>query len=134
MRFEFQPAPPLGVDPLWFAYSLAYALVEGAAEKLDVPSNDLNATVAPNTASVIPPLVLYDSVPGGAGLVSRLEEETMLRACLETALQRVSGICGCGKDSSCYGCLRSYRNQFAHQELRRGPVAAYLANLFAVWN
>lgn len=133
LRFEFQPALPLGMDPLWFAYSLAYALMEGAAAKLDVPPNDLNVTVAHNALSIIPPLVLYDSVPGGAGLVSRLEDETMLRACLEAARQRVSGVCGCAPDTSCYGCLRSFRNQFAHQELRRGAVADYLTNLLAAW-
>lgn len=32
-------------DPVLFAYSLAYALVEGAAEYLEVPSTDLSATV-----------------------------------------------------------------------------------------
>jgi len=133
LRFEFQLAPPPDVDPLWFAYSLAYALLESAAAKLDVPPNDLNATVAHNAASALPPLVLYDSVPGGAGLVSRLENETMLRACLETARQRVSGACGCGDDTSCYGCLRSFRNQFAHQYLQRGPVFQYLETILSIW-
>lgn len=36
---------------------------------------------------------------------------------LENARKRVQGGCGC--DSSCYGCLRSYRNQFAHPHLNR---------------
>lgn len=84
-------------------------------------------------ASALPPLVLYDNVPGGAGLVSRLENETMLRACLETARQRVSGACGCGDDTSCYGCLRSFRNQFAHQYLQRRPVFQYLEFILSIW-
>ena len=39
---------------------------------------------------------------------------------LANARKRVRGNCGC--DSSCYGCLRSYRNQFAHPHLDRRYV------------
>ena len=120
------------IEPVWFAYSLAYALVEGAAEVLEVPSTDLNATVA-YSESHVPPIILYDNVPGGAGLVARLEKEDVLRACLEAAKERVSGKCGCEENTSCYGCLRSYRNQFAHQHLQRGPVVQYLKTLLSKW-
>ena len=133
LRFQFRLEPPSGADPLWFAYSLAYALVEGAAETLSVPSTDLSATVAHDAGTRIPPIVVYDNVPGGAGLVSRLENEELLRATLSTARARVSGNCGCGADTSCYGCLRSYRNQFAHQHLQRGPVFNYLETLLGAW-
>ncbi len=121
------------MEPVWSAYSLAYALVEGAAEVLQVPSIDLSVTVAYSSGETIPPIVLYDNVPGGAGLVARLEEKEVLRACLETAQKRVSGGCGCDENTSCYGCLRSYRNQFAHQHLRRGPVMHYLEAVLAEW-
>ncbi len=72
-------------------------------------------------------------MPGGAGLVARLEEKEILHACLEAALGRVNGGCGCGKNDNCYGCLRSYRNQFAHQHLKRGPVMHYLRTLLEDW-
>ena len=121
------------IDGIWFAYSLACALVEGSDEILEVPPSDLNATVAYSSESIIPPIILYDNVPGGAGLVARLEEKEILRACLETALGRVNGGCGCGEDDSCYGCLRSYRNQFIHQHLKRGPVMHYLKSLLEKW-
>jgi len=122
------------VDPIWLAYSLAYSLIEGSsAEILEVPSTDLSATVAYSTDSAIPPIVLYDNVPGGAGLVARLEEKEVLRACLEAALDRVSGKCGCDENTSCYGCLRSYRNQFAHQHLRRGPAMHYMKAVLEKW-
>ena len=55
--------------------------------------------------------------PGGAGLVAQLERESVFDAVLRNARERVRGSCGC--DSSCYGCLRSYRNQFAHSHLNR---------------
>lgn len=120
-------------EGIWFAYSLAYALVEGSAEVLEVPPTDLSATVAYEGGSPIPPLVLYDNVPGGAGLVARLEDKELLHACLKATLDRVNGSCGCGENDSCYGCLRSYRNQFAHQHLKRGPVMRYLNRILKQW-
>jgi len=136
LQVQFLPKPNGGVEFGWFGYSLAYALVEGAAssEVLEIPSADLNATVAFAGGSLpVPPIILYDNVPGGAGLVARLEGETLFRASLAAALDRVSGKCGCGDNTSCYGCLRSYRNQFAHQNLQRGPVMRYLSDLLQKW-
>ena len=134
LQLQFHPAVTGRLQWAWFAFSLAYALVEGAAEVLEVPSTDLSATVAYGTEHhSTPPIVLYDNVPGGAGLVARLEGEEVLRLCLETARKRVDGDCGCDEDTSCYGCLRSYRNQFAHPHLQRGPVFHYLDTLLGQW-
>ncbi|NQT21628.1 MAG: DEAD/DEAH box helicase [Planctomycetes bacterium] len=125
---ELQFNVPLQEDtsPVWFAHSLAYALVEGAAERLEVPSTDLNVTVGKCEQLIVPPVILYDNVPGGAGLVARLEDKTVLKECLTIARERVGGACGCDEDTSCYGCLRNYRNQFAHPQLQRGPVLRYI--------
>lgn len=114
------------IDNVSFGLSLAYALVEGAAEVLEVPSTDLNTTVHYGADMSVPPIVFYDNVPGGAGLVTRLEDEKVFMECLRTAKDRVDGRCGCGEKQSCYGCLRSYRNQFVHDRLQRGPVLDYL--------
>lgn len=35
---------------------------------------------------------------------------------LESAYKRVTN-CDCGEETSCYGCLRSYRNGRVHEEL-----------------
>jgi len=112
LQLQFYSALEAGPDPVWFTYSLAYAVVEGAAETLEIPSIDLSATVTNRERYSVLPIVLYDNVPGGAGLVARLETEAILNACLHAAQRRVSGGCGCGPDTSCYGCLRNYRNQF----------------------
>lgn len=120
-----------------FTSSLAFAVVEGAAspDVLEVPSSDLSATVAWGSEdNGVPPIILYDNVPGGAGLVARLEDESIFRATLRAALNRVSGRCGCDESTSCYGCLRSYRNQFVHQSLRRGPVKQYLETVLSRWS
>ncbi|MFH1932542.1 MAG: DEAD/DEAH box helicase [Pseudomonadota bacterium] len=133
LQLQFHPKFDGDIEPVWFAYSLAYALVEGAAEVLEVPSNDLSATVAHGEQYPVPPIIIYDNVPGGAGLVARLEKGDDLKKCLETAQKRVGGNCGCDENTSCYGCLRSYRNQFAHQYLQRGHVKHYLEVLLSKW-
>ena len=129
LRVQFLANPKSPVDSLWFIYSLAAALVEGSAEVLQVPAADISVTVGHLGASRMPPIILYDNVPGGAGLVSRLESPLVFQDVLRTALQRVSGQCNCGEDSSCYACLRSYRNQFAHAHMQRGPVFHYLRDV-----
>ena len=101
----------------WDAYSVAYAVLLGAADTLEVPDTDLNVTITGGERPGESAVVLYDNVPGGAGLVAQLEKEKLFRDILDAAIKRVQGNCGC--DSSCYGCLRSYRNQFAHAQLER---------------
>jgi ATP-dependent helicase YprA (DUF1998 family) len=133
LQLQFRRVPQNLTDPVWFAFSLAYALAEGAAEVLEVPSVDLSTTVAHCEQHGLPPIILYDNVPGGAGLVARLERENVLKASFEAALKRVTGECGCAENTSCYGCLRNYRNQFAHDKLQRGPVQQYLSEILGVW-
>jgi hypothetical protein len=134
VRLDFHvPGPSDAIVREWFGHSLAYALLEGAAEALQVPSTDLNVVVTYRGSGEGPSMVLYDDVPGGAGLVARLEREEVLRESAVNALQRVEGRCGCDSDSSCYGCLRTYRNQFAHHGLMRGPVKDYMSTVLELW-
>jgi ATP-dependent helicase YprA (DUF1998 family) len=132
LQLQFHRAPPNG-DIVHFAFSLAYAIVEGAAAVLDVPSVDLSTTVTHSDQHGVPPIILYDNVPGGAGLVARLEGEKVLKDCLQAASKRVAGACGCAPKTSCYGCLRHYRNQFAHPYMERGPVHDYLESILREW-
>ena len=108
----------------WDAYSLAYALLLGAAQTLQLPDNDLNVTITGGEGPDTYAIILYDNVPGGAGLVANLCDEDILRETLKKSQERMSGECGC--DSSCYGCLRSYRNQFAHPHLNRKRALEFL--------
>jgi hypothetical protein len=133
LQLRFHNTPQGEIDVVPFTLSLAFAIVEGAAEVLEVPSTDLSTTVTHSSQPPLPPIILYDNVPGGAGLVARLEREEVLRDCLRAALKRVEGACGCAPNTSCYGCLRSYRNQFAHQLLQRGPAHEYLASVCSAW-
>ena len=116
-----------GLTDQWQAYSLAYAIALGASETIDVPDTDLNVTItggAIGEAAEEIAIVLYDNVPGGAGLVTQLEDERVFKDMISSAQKRVEGNCGC--DSSCYGCLRSYRNQFAHPHLDRTKALKFL--------
>ena len=119
-------------DRLWFYHSLAYAVVHGAAEVLEVPRQDLSVTVR-TSAPDAHEIVLYDAVPGGAGLVARLQEPETFREVLDAARARVADCRGCAPDASCYACLRHYGNQFAHPRLKRGPVARFLAEMLEAW-
>ena len=113
-----------GLRDEWQAYSTAYAVLLGVAETLDVPDTDLNVTIAGTSNPGEAAIVLYDSVPGGAGLVAQLGCKRVFDEALGKARERVQGNCGC--DSSCYGCLRSYRNQFAHPHLDRNRALEVL--------
>jgi ATP-dependent helicase YprA (DUF1998 family) len=117
-----------------FWLSLLYALLEGASAALSIRRQDLDGCLYPYAGrSIAPALVLFDDVPGGAGHVHRVGES--LEAVLHAALNRVDGRCSCGGgadgpgDTSCYGCLRNYRNQFCHDQLRRGDALRFLQRL-----
>jgi hypothetical protein len=47
---------------------------------------------------------------------------------LETALGRMAR-CECGAETSCYGCLRNFRNQAFHEQLRRADALGFLERL-----
>ncbi len=121
------PVPPVE----GFYESLLYAILEGVARALNISRDDLDGCLY--TAPGQPgrrDLILFDSVPGGAGHVQRLlDEPGALRRAVAAAAQRVDGGCGCGEETSCYGCLRRYDNQALHSKLRRGPVKRFLQQL-----
>jgi hypothetical protein len=133
LRFTL-PTTNVTMDHYWFAYSLGTALAEGTSEELEFPSTDLNVTVVKDPFYDSYQIVLYDAVPGGAGLVGRLEEKEVLYKVIKNAYDRVRGECGCSEEASCYSCLRSYRNQFAHPKMQRGPVKQYLFAVLDSWN
>jgi ATP-dependent helicase YprA (DUF1998 family) len=104
--------------------SLLYAVVEGVSLVLDIERNDLDGCLYPMAGDPYSPaLVLFDDVPGGAGHVRRINNETLLKEVLETTLRFVS-TCECG--TSCSGCLRNYKNQSWHEILDRLIVKDFL--------
>ena len=107
--------------------SILYALLEGASDSLDISRDDIDGTLYPRAGGEIS-LVLFDTVPGGAGGACGSRSFPQV---LETALRRMAR-CECGEETSCYGCLRNFRNQAFHDELRRGDAMGFLAPLIGV--
>jgi hypothetical protein len=102
--------------------TLLYALLEGASDALGISRDDINGCL--DRSGITPSIILFDETAGGAGHVKRIysQMESVLRA----AYLRVDGHCGCGEETSCYGCLRCYSNQLDHEILSRGMAKEYL--------
>lgn len=111
--------------PMW--RSALYALLEGVSDRLDINRDDIDGTLYPKPEGQIA-LVIFDAVPGGAGGAVRIARS--FPEVLEAAFNRVAR-CDCGEETSCYGCLRNYRNQSFHEELRRGAALRFLTPLLS---
>jgi len=99
--------------------SVLYAILEGASSALGISRNDIDGCVTGKNQ-----LILYDDTPGGSGFVKHVFDH--LEEVLNAALKKVDGFCGCTRETSCYGCLRNYGNQFYHDVLSRGLAYDYL--------
>ena len=99
--------------------SVMYALLEGASAELDISRSDINGCVTGKGQ-----IILYDDTPGGSGFVKNILEH--LDDVFVRAMEKVSGTCGCTEETSCYGCLRNYGNQFFHDVMSRGMAYRYL--------
>lgn len=95
------------------ADSVLAALIAGTSG-LGISSGDIDGVIRRRTGG--PSLVLFDTVPGGAGHAMYLKEH--VSALLDCA-RDVAAACECAEDSSCYGCLRLYSNQAVHDLLSR---------------
>ena len=111
------------VEDKWL--SLLYALLEGASEALEISADDIDGTLS-WTGDGRRSIALFDTVPAGAGAVKQIAEN--LGKVLSTANSRVAD-CDCGVETSCYGCLRSFRNAREHDRLSRAGAVDLLADL-----
>ncbi|MCM3800205.1 DEAD/DEAH box helicase [Caldibacillus thermoamylovorans] len=109
--------------------SLLYSIMEGASMELGIARNEIGGTLyrASGEDLINTSIILYDDVPGGAGHAKKISKQ--LIGVLENAKIKVAGTCGCAEDTSCYGCLRSFENQFYHDILQRGIAYEYLSDL-----
>jgi ATP-dependent helicase YprA (DUF1998 family) len=90
---------------------------------LDINPDDVGGTLHHSESGVLT-LVIYDTVPGGAGHARRIAKR--LEAVATAALDRVER-CQCGEETSCYNCLRGYRNEMWHDMLERGAAIRVLS-------
>nr|WP_246497430.1 DEAD/DEAH box helicase [Sphaerisporangium rubeum] len=117
-------ALPLSATPE-SCYSVLYALLEGAAERLELSRDDIGGTLYSRPGGQLS-LILFDAVPGGAGSVLRIARA--LDGVVQAAYRRVTD-CDCGEETSCYGCLRSFHNQSHHEVLSRADAIGTLRPL-----
>jgi ATP-dependent helicase YprA (DUF1998 family) len=101
-----------------FWHSLLYGFLDSISTVLGVDRNDIDGCIYYKDRSH-PSLIIFDNVPGGAGYTK--EVPIQLDKILHTISERLKE-CSCGPETSCYGCLKNYKNQFAHDVLKRGLV------------
>ncbi|MGD9525496.1 MAG: Zn-binding domain-containing protein, partial [Pseudonocardia sp.] len=123
VELAFEPLIAL-TAPMGTLRSAVYALLEGAATALEISRDDIDGTIHVSRSSKT--LVLFDTTPGGAGNALRIADA--LPAVIATAIERMNN-CDCGIETSCYGCLRNYRNDRYHEQLVRGDALALLHEL-----
>jgi hypothetical protein len=104
--------------------SVMYALLKAASQVLDIEGTDINGCPFASNSSTQYSIILYDSVPGGAGHIHRIAaDKTVFKSVIEKAY-KICKECDCSP--SCYKCLRDYYNQDSHSVLNRNAVSEFL--------
>ncbi|MCH9662645.1 MAG: DEAD/DEAH box helicase [Gammaproteobacteria bacterium] len=106
------------------AYSVAEALRMGAANVLDMETDDLQILTIARTGVEEVDVLLYDPMPGGSGLLEQLVErwsEVIVAA--RFVVEQCTGEC----EAACVDCLMTFRNAFYHRYLNRHSAARQLA-------
>lgn len=106
--------------------SVMYALLNAISRELNIERRDIKACLkwSVDNGQRHHSIIIYDSVPGGAGHARRLvTKEGGLYRIFMSALKAMED-CDC--DPSCYKCLRSYENQRVHDKLDRKLAIEFL--------
>lgn len=110
--------------------STMYAILYAISDELNIERKDIKACLSLKVVNDRKnyAIIIYDSVPGGAGHSRRLvtADGKMLYRIIEVALRKIEN-CNC--DPSCYNCLRSYENQKIHEYLDRRLAKDFLCSL-----
>lgn len=109
---------PAEVDQEHFWRSFLYGFLEGISSVLGIARNNIDGCLYYRQGQN-PSIIIFDNVPGGAGYTREIPQ--FIPSILKETMQRMEN-CSCGEDTSCYGCLRNYGNQYCHETLSRGMV------------
>ncbi|MEA4899804.1 MAG: DEAD/DEAH box helicase [Christensenellaceae bacterium] len=103
--------------------SVMYALLRASSQVLDIESTDISGCLYAARGNVQYSIILYDSVPGGAGHIHRIAADENV---FQNVIRRAYEICSeCVCSPSCYKCLRDYYNQDWHSMLNRTAAAGF---------
>lgn len=110
--------------------TLCEALAKAGCELLGIEPGELLAEFRPaltpdGRTGLEAEIFIYDTLPGGAGFSTRLTQHS--KDLLDRALDLLKN-CPAGDDcdTSCYRCLRSFKNKFEHRLLDRHVGAELL--------
>lgn len=110
--------------------SLMHALLNSFATELNIERRDVKAclTFKRTKGKMEHKIIIYDSVPGGAGHSRRLvtKDGEVLKSVIKRAVQLLDS-CECSP--SCYRCLRNYENQRIHEIVDRNRALIFLKQL-----
>ncbi len=106
----------------WAWESLSWAIYAAAVDLLELPEAEVGTTFYLSEGDTWA-VLLYDSVPGGAGHVLQLAAR--VPDVVERAY-RIVADCTCGEETCCYGCLCNYYNQGSQSSLSRGAALGIL--------
>lgn len=111
--------------------TLSEALTIAATNRLEIEPGELQAEYRPALSpggheGLEAEIYLYDTLAGGAGFARRVGDLGV--AVFEDAIQLLEN-CPAMCDSSCYRCLRSFKNRFEHALLDRHLAASLLRYL-----
>lgn len=112
--------------------TLSEALARAACLRLELEAAELQAEYRPalteaGQRGLEAEIYIYDTLPGGAGFTR--QAEALGSNLFETALEKVLTNCPDNCDSSCYRCLRSYKNKLDHYILDRHVAMGLLRYL-----
>ena len=122
----------LGDDGVAWAWSMVYAMIQGAMRLFDIDENDIEGHVLTKTVTEegrqpyekVLDILWIDRIIGGSGTLQRLAAHFPKVA---TAALKHLDDHDC--PNSCYRCLRSYRNQRRHSLLDWRLVVPFLRAL-----
>lgn len=107
--------------------SFVYALLDGISKVCTIERKDINGLCVKEPDSSFS-IVIYDDVPGGAGHVKQLINLNLFERILKETYNKIKD-CTCALDTSCYNCLRNYKNQRIHKKLTRSNAIDILTFL-----
>ena len=115
------------------ALSTLYAILGGISNAFKIERDDIGGIVEFNSATSSYDFVIFDTVSGGAGHTKKINDADAFKEVLEEA-QKIVDFCECDEDTSCYHCLRNFKNQRFHSKLKRMYASEAIKQMLNLFN
>lgn len=117
------------------AFTILQGLILGICEALNIEQREIAGCLYYSQRgydSNSYDFVIYDTTPGGAGHVNRVNSEEQIAEIINKVYEKAIN-CKCGGeegDTSCYECFRTYRNQSNHDIIKRKYIIDSFKNAY----